>query len=190
MRKKEDRRIRITKLAIRESLIELMQQYPISKISVKMICESADINRSTFYAHYTNQVDLLNQLQQEVLSGIQESISTTRFNDETEDAVIVIVQILEYAKANTTLFKVLLSEHGDSSFQNGLLLLAQQKALEEELGEVKYLDPSIRKYVELFAIHGILSIIRNWLNDGCIEESAVLAAFILKILMQGISSLY
>ena len=54
---KEDRRIRITKKAIKESLIELLQEYPIAKISVKMICESADINRSTFYAHYNDQSD-------------------------------------------------------------------------------------------------------------------------------------
>ena len=45
---KEDRRVRLTKQAIRESLIELMQEYPIAKISVKMICDTADINRSTF----------------------------------------------------------------------------------------------------------------------------------------------
>ncbi|WP_286946022.1 TetR/AcrR family transcriptional regulator [Acetobacterium sp. UBA5834] len=44
--------------------MELMETRPISKISVKMICETADINRSTFYAHYADQYALLTQLEE------------------------------------------------------------------------------------------------------------------------------
>lgn len=187
--RKEDRRIRITKMAIRESLIELMQQYPISKISVKMICETADVNRSTFYAHYTNQYDLLEQMQREVALGIQDYVANTQFTDESEDSITVVIQILEYAKSNSALFNVLLSEHGDSGFQNNLMTVVQQKTM-EELVVTKNLDPSIIKYVELFAINGILSIIRRWLSDNCTEEPAVLGHFIVKIIMQGISGLY
>lgn len=187
--KREDRRVRLTKLAIRESLIELMQQYPMAKISVKMICEAADINRSTFYAHYADQYDLLNKIQQEVADGIRDYIAATRFTGASEEAVPVVVQVLEYARANAALLKVLLSGHGDSVFQTKLMYLAQEKMLEELRGS-RQLEPWVARYIELFAINGVLSIIHAWLEGGCADEPQVLAGLVMKLLMQGVSSLY
>lgn len=186
---KEDRRIRITKQAIRESLVELMQQYPLTKISVKMICETADINRSTFYAHYTDQYDLLKKMQQDVMSGFADQIFSQKFIEGSEQTVSVLAQILEYAKANAPLFQVLLSEDGDLTFQNYLVQLVQQKTL-EEIREDKRLDPSISKYLETFAISGYVSLIRKWLEEGCVDEPGPLAELMTKLLFQGIIGVY
>lgn len=185
--KKEDRRVRLTKLAIRESLVELMQQQPIGKISVKMICEAADINRSTFYAHYADQHQLLDSLQREMAAGIREHISATRFTDG-DDAVEVVVQVLVYARQNAALFQVLLGEHGNYAFHRELMHLVREKTLEELRG--KGVDAAVSRYVELFAVNGILSIIRAWLQAGCPESPAAFAQLILKLMMQGVSSLY
>ena len=185
----EDRRTRITKLAIRESLVELMQVHPISKISVTMICSSADINRSTFYSHYTDPYDLLNSIQQEVITDIKNHLMPVRFMDQPESTVPVIVQVLEYAKARSALFKVLLSENGDSSFQNEVMYLAQEKTI-DELREDKRLDQSVIKYVELFAISGVLSIIYKWLTDNCQDETTTLAMLINTLLYNGTHGLY
>lgn len=56
--KKEDRRTQYSKRMIRESLFALMQEKPLNKITVKEICDKADVNRSTFYAYYTDIYDL------------------------------------------------------------------------------------------------------------------------------------
>ena len=50
--KKTDRRILKTKRALRESLLYLLKEQPIQKISVSRLCEKSDINRSTFYTYY------------------------------------------------------------------------------------------------------------------------------------------
>ena len=46
--KKEDRRVRYTKQAIRDGFLTLLSRKPIEKISVTEICREADINRGTF----------------------------------------------------------------------------------------------------------------------------------------------
>ena len=186
---KENRRVRVTKMVIRESLIELMQEHPISKISVKMICEAADINRSTFYAHYPDQYDLLDKIQQETANGIREQILGTRFFEQKEDSLSVVTRVLEYAKANALLFKVLLSEDGGADFLSEIMLLAQKKVL-EELRDDSNREPWILKYVELFAVSGVLSVIRRWLDDGCAEEPDVLAALVMDLVMRGMTSQY
>ena len=50
--KKENRRAAYSKRVIKESFIELLDQKPLSKISVKEICEMADVNRCTFYSYF------------------------------------------------------------------------------------------------------------------------------------------
>ena len=52
--KKQDARVRYTKMMIRNSLLELLRTKPIAKITVTEICEMAGINRATFYAHYSD----------------------------------------------------------------------------------------------------------------------------------------
>lgn len=57
-KKREDRRSAYSKRVIRESLLALMQDKPLNKITVREICERADVNRSTFYAYYEDIYDL------------------------------------------------------------------------------------------------------------------------------------
>ncbi len=186
---KEDRRIRITKRAIRESLVELMQTVPIAKISVKMICETADINRSTFYAHYTDSYDLLRKLQRDIIADIKEHLFSVQFKGHVAKTVPVIVQVLEYAKENATLVKVLLSGNGDASFQNELMYLMQEKVI-DEIREDQRLDDHTTKYVELFAISGVESIVYQWLVNGCADDSGKLAELITALLTSGVYGLY
>ena len=65
MERKVDRRSRMTKRILHETLIELLQTAHISELSVKRICEAADLNRSTFYAHYQSPMELLQEIEQE-----------------------------------------------------------------------------------------------------------------------------
>ena len=46
--KKQDARVRYTKMVVKSSLLELMQTKPVAKITVTEICEKAGINRATF----------------------------------------------------------------------------------------------------------------------------------------------
>lgn len=63
--KKENRRAAYSKRVIKESFIELLDQKPLSKISVKEICELADVNRCTFYSYFEDIYDLHNKIMQE-----------------------------------------------------------------------------------------------------------------------------
>ena len=42
---RSDRRTRYTQMVLKKSLIEWMEQKPLAKITIKELCERADINR-------------------------------------------------------------------------------------------------------------------------------------------------
>lgn len=78
-----DRRVKYTLLALRGSLLELMREKDVSRITVKELCERADVNRGTFYAHYASPADLLEQIEQEllekVLASLESKLATARW---------------------------------------------------------------------------------------------------------------
>jgi len=67
-----DRRIKYTKMVLRQALLEILQERPIERVTVKEICDRADINRSTFYVHYGSPQELLDGIRQEMYEEIKE----------------------------------------------------------------------------------------------------------------------
>ena len=69
-----DLRIEKTERGIKNAFIELRSRKPLEKITVKELCESARINKSTFYAHYKDIYDLSDAIEEEVVQSIANSI--------------------------------------------------------------------------------------------------------------------
>ena len=63
-----DRRTRYTRQAIKEILLEELKTKPYSKITVTEICKKAEMNRGTFYLHYYDIDDVLNDILEDFLS--------------------------------------------------------------------------------------------------------------------------
>lgn len=186
MKTETSRRVRMTKQIIKESLIELMRAYPIAKISVKMLCETADINRSTFYAHYSDTYDLLRQIQQDIIAEVAEHISGSAFSEQSQLTVQALNQILEYAKENSELFKVILSDNGDLAFQKDIMRLAQQKTI-NEIRNTEKVEKRTSEYLQLFIATGALSVVEKWLHDGMPESTQEMAEICATLLYKGLS---
>ena len=67
----EDRRARRTRRLLKESLLELMEQKHFSEISVRDVTDNADMNRTTFYLHYTDTTQLLQSMEEDLLTEAQ-----------------------------------------------------------------------------------------------------------------------
>lgn len=60
---------------MKNALVHLLQKKPLNKISVLEICETAQINRTTFYKYYGSQTDLLNEIESDFLAQLDESLA-------------------------------------------------------------------------------------------------------------------
>ena len=73
---KTDARVKYTRMVLKKALLELMQHKPINKITVKEVCERAELNRATFYAHYSDCFDLLESIEEELFGQFERSMQS------------------------------------------------------------------------------------------------------------------
>ncbi len=184
MTKKIDQRVRLTRDLLKNALVQLMQEQHISKISIRAICEVADINRSTFYAHYANQYELLEQVQQEVLANLKTDLNKQALDEDNPLSVQVLTRVLEYIKDNRELFTALLSENYDFAFQKEIIELAQFISAQQNPS----LDKKTHDYIRTFGLSGAISILKKWLYGGAQEAPDQMASFIIQISYYGLSS--
>ncbi len=65
-----DYRIEKTKRSIYNAFIELRAKKPLEKLTVKELCETAQINKSTFYVYYHDVYDLSDKIENEIVSEV------------------------------------------------------------------------------------------------------------------------
>ena len=92
--KKSDARVRYTKHILKESLLKLLRERPVNKITVKEVCELAELNRATFYTHYSDCFALLEAIEQELIDAFGESLKYVNFFDVTAliEAIYIMVE--------------------------------------------------------------------------------------------------
>ncbi|KAF9132514.1 hypothetical protein BGX30_012635 [Mortierella sp. GBA39] len=177
-----DRRIVRTRLVIRDALTELIEEKGFEAVSVKDITTRANINRGTFYLHYRDKFDLLEQSEAEVIEGIIAIITKATSEDletyrETGISVSLIVTVFEYIEEHAAFLKAILGPKGDVSFQSQLKAMFRKNLLE------KNLSPLIRKenlqvpaeYFLSYVSSAHLGIIQQWLMSGRQETPAEMA---------------
>jgi AcrR family transcriptional regulator len=184
MEKKIDQRVRLTQNLLKHALVQLMKEQHISKISVRAICEVADINRSTFYVHYADPYDLLAKIEEEVRYNLNGYLEKQEFSNNKPISVQILTRILEYVKDNAALFKALLSENCDFAFQKDIMELAQIVSSQNN----QSLDNNTAEYIKIFSITGCISIVQKWLQDGILESPVQMSEFVIQILYYGLTS--
>ncbi len=83
-----DLRIRRTRLALREALLALIEEKGFETLIVQDIADRAMINRVTFYKHYRDKYDLLEQIMQEMLSELSTPVTTLLQSPKNEAVVL------------------------------------------------------------------------------------------------------
>ena len=166
MDQKENRKIRYTKMVLRDSLVELMKTKSILSISIKDICEIADISRSTFYAHYKDQYDLLRQIEEETLSYFENMLDKYKDMHSKKETFQMLEEMFTYIANNGNSIQVLLSENGDSSFQKKLFQHFINHNLVTKYLTEKQHDDETMTYYSVFIVHGAIGLVQHWLKTN------------------------
>jgi len=165
-----------------KALISLLEEKAFEYITVSEICKRAEVNRSTFYLHYENTADLLNETARFLLNDFAAYFNvdveniTEKFKADSLDELNFISDAylhpyLSYIKENRILFSTILS-HSVSFGFNEIFQRLYDNIFNPILEKYNY-PATDRKYAMMFYLNGITAVVTEWLKDGCqktIEE--------------------
>lgn len=189
MEKKQDRRVRKTKAQLRAGLAKSMREKSIKEITVKELVEEVDINRSTFYLHYTDIYHMLetieNELQDEILKLIEEH-PVSPFNEDSFPFVEDIFMILW---ENKDICSALLGPNGDMSFLSRMENLISRHSL-QVLKTTFPENMDSLKYSYSFCLTGCVGVIKTWLDSDTGESPQHMAELTFRLIMNALKDFY
>lgn len=158
-----DRRVKYTRMVLNESLIRFMEKKDVTKITVKEICQDADVNRSTYYAHFADPFEQLTKLKEELLYDVAEYSKTidTRQLPARERQYQVLKAILQYIESKRHIFQILLTKSGDRNLQQEILKILSEKAFPHEKESERTEEE--REYLSIYAGNGCFGMFYHWL---------------------------
>ncbi len=175
MSEKLDRRKKYTRKVLKESLITLLADKPISAVTVKEVCEKADINRSTFYTHYSDQYDLLEKIEEEITEDMANYLNRYSYMIE-EESIQLTQKILEYITDNKIVFRTLLNRNASPTFEKHMMKLTRQFMMNNWRAG-SHVKEGDSKYLSTFVISGAIHVIKDWIEndmDKLPEEMALM----------------
>ena len=173
-----NRSVRNTKKKLRNGLMELMKTKPINEITAKELTELVDINRGTFYFHYSDVYDLLHQIEDEFFDQFHLVLN----NVAPVSAQPYLTAIFSFLEENQDLCRIMLGNNGDIIFMQRIQDLVDEKC---SYFWQRIKEDTDKKQIGLynaFIISGCMGIMRKWLDDGLREspeEISALAATII-----------
>lgn len=83
----QDRRAMRTAIQIKEIMFSFLESKAIHEISVAQICRECQINRATFYDHYRDVFDLVQDMESDILRQLRELMETVTPEETPSDVV-------------------------------------------------------------------------------------------------------
>ena len=183
--KKIDRRVLYTKMFLRESLLTLMKEKPIAKITPTELCRHAGLNRNTFYTHFNSPEALLESIEDEFYKQVQHSIEQSLENGHITSSLAGICQAIF---DNRDLCAVLFTEYGNKDFLRRIIDLAHDRTVEEWISSgIKESNEHI-EMLYCFTVNGSVAVIQKWIQEGMKSTPYEIAQFIEKASSFGLKS--
>ncbi len=150
-----------SKNLIREAFIKLLEVKHPEKITISDIVTQADINRSTFYAHYKSTQDLMSLIAEEMLSEINFVLSDFNFIDFIKNPSPTFRAFTAFLNKNQDTYKKLSVMQGVDSYLQGIKAKLTDFALKDEsVPEILKKDEQFIASLS-FYINGIIYIFRD-----------------------------
>ena len=184
----KDRRIRKTKDVLKKSLIALMGEKSINSITVKELCEKADINRGTFYLHYKDVFHMLEEIEKELYEEFQDMILSHEISPDKIETKPILEDIFTFIAQNSDFCMVVLCERGDMVFVKKIVSIIYEKGYSDWSNIFKKDDKELFNKYYSFILYGAIGLIDYWLKNGLKESPEYMAMLTENIILNGIKS--
>lgn len=160
---KNDTRVQFTKSVLKTALLELLHKKPISKISVKELCEKAGLNRSTFYLHYGEPNDVLRDIEEDT---IEQYLPAFNCYSEQDSSLHLLTDLFRAMQQGRELFELLMGPHGSPLFADRIRLRMWEEVKRAWHREFPSYTEEQLEFVYNYVFAGSLQAQLTWMREG------------------------
>ncbi|WP_442598831.1 TetR/AcrR family transcriptional regulator [Neobacillus sp. D3-1R] len=189
-----DKRTMRTKRIIRDSLTELMEEKGFDGITVRDLTAKAEINRGTFYIHYRDKFDLLEQSENEIFQELETIVQVVSQINPLEvmkhnlqnEPLPFLIKLFEYFQENSNFLKVILGPNGDASFQVRLKEFIKKSFLQHLVIKLNKEDMLVPvDFLIAYVSSAHLGVIQHWLETGMEKSPREMSLILAKMTFLG-----
>ncbi len=160
---KENQRVVLSKRMLKEGLMALLKNKNIREISVNELCETAEINRTTFYRHYQTPHDVLIDIELDFAKLAQEKPLPSTARGDIKKHALYLCEFLDKHRDTMKLFL-------QNSADNDVAVIYQRYfdlslASRQLLYKGRPVSPEILQLRNTFFAYGIYAVIRQWILE-------------------------
>lgn len=161
------------------ALIQILSKKEFELVTVKEICKVADVNRSTFYLHYENIGELLDETVENELNDLFQRYKTNQSFTQEAINTLPIDQLIFINKEYLYAYLEFMKEKKNhlyafikrsKTLSSKKIMNALFKELIDPIMNRFKIDETQRKYMFIYYVNGIIAIITEWISNGCKEE--------------------
>ena len=183
MKTNRDIRVIRTQTALLEALEELIETKKLSNITVTELCTAAKINRNTFYYHYNNIFEFLDEHKKLIIDDLNEIAEISKTHNKQN-----LVEVFAVLKKHPHFLNILISPNCDLDFFNEIFDVASSKA-----SIIFSKDPNTltnrERLLCSYCNAGCNAVIITWIMNDMKESPEEIADFIWLSSKNGIFSL-
>lgn len=153
--KKTDARVRYTRRVIKESFLTLLREKSVNRITVKEVCELAELNRATFYAHYSDCFALLESIEQELLDAFQKALSSV----DSFDTNAMITAIYTMIEQHQDTCQVLVFRGKSPSVLSRMIDLAHESTISHWKQKLRHASDTELEMLYTHLSHGLMNVV-------------------------------
>ena len=168
-----NRRVQMTKNMIKDALFELLEKKALQKISVRELCEKADINRATFYKYYADVFDLMDEVNRDFMHEANDAIGEG--GDNFRDRMI---NMMRFAEKKKEVCKLILANSSNNDFLKEII---EQPLIARSITE-SFQDERLKKnpYLTEFIVFGCYHVMLDWIKKDCPDSPTDMADHIIE----------
>ncbi len=165
------------KEALFSALIDLMAVKPLSRISVSELTERARVNRTSFYALYSDVDAMVRSIESDLSRSLRDALAAYELSGGSHDTATAFFTFLfGFVRDNARIFRFLLTP------ENNNIVIAKTCAL---LGDYLESTSPSQRYSQAYMAFGCIGLIQRWLSDGASESPESMAAVMVSFVEQG-----
>ena len=186
----EDRRITRSKRALRDALVELIEERGLANFSASDLCARADLNRGTLYNNFGDMEGLLAALEDDImddLENLQSCMQQLSLKDVlryrvNKKPMPFLVKLFDYLREQGDFLHAIMGPKGDPSFGPRVRDAVCTEIIQTILHERYRNDPSpfVQYYVAFYA-SAYLGVITHWIETGMKESSQEMALVAMRL---------